>query len=195
MPEEPLPHVPPPDGRRPHQRRNAVVALCALVLVSLGAVSALRVLRSPGADAATNSTVQELYALRLEDGDGRVQALEQWRGHPLLINFWATWCGPCVEEMPALDRLRQEFAGQAVAIVGIGTEDRIKVKAFRDRLNLHLPLLAGGYDALALARSLGDRQGVLPYTVLLGSDGRILQQQAGALDMQQVRSWLSATTP
>jgi peroxiredoxin len=92
--------------------------------------------------------------------------------------------------MQALDRMQQELAARNVSIIGIGIEDQAHVHQFRDRLGLHLPLLAGGYESLALARSFGDYQGVLPYTALLSADGRVLQSQTGALEPGQLQEWL-----
>jgi thiol-disulfide isomerase/thioredoxin len=133
-----------------------------------------------------------LYALSLPDADGHPQVLSQWKGKVLVVNFWATWCAPCVAEMPDLDRLQQEYATRNVQVVGIGAEDADTVRAFGKRLGLHLTLLAGGYDALALARSVGDQQGVLPYTALFSSDGQLLQAHSGALAKDELRQWLAA---
>jgi len=144
------------------------------------------------AHAAQAQPGEELYALNLVDGDGRMQPLSQWRGKTLVVNFWATWCAPCVAEMPALEKLQREFAGRNVAIVAIGTEDLEHVRQFRDRLGLHMMLLAGGYDAIALARSLGDEQGVLPYTAQFSASGKLVHTHAGALKPGQVEQWLGS---
>jgi len=131
-----------------------------------------------------------LYGLTLDDADGHAQSLSQWRGQLLVVNFWATWCAPCVSEMPELDRLQREFSSREVAIIGIGVESQARVRQFRDQLGLHMTLLAGGYDSLSVARSFGDEQGVLPYTALLSADGRLLRTHAGALRPGQLRAWL-----
>jgi thiol-disulfide isomerase/thioredoxin len=171
--------------------------LLAAVLAGAAAIGAVVALRSAHAPAPAAGPGEEaagaaLYALALEDADGHKQALSQWKGKRLLVNFWATWCTPCVAEMPDLERLQQEFAGRNVAVIGIGIENREKVRQFRDRLGLRMTLLAGGYDSLALARAFGDVQGVLPYTALFSPDGQLLQTQTGALLPGQVRSWLTA---
>ncbi len=168
-----------------------LLALASGALIAVGAT--LRA-RAPGASESNDGPAQraarEIYALTLDDADGRAQALAQWKGTVLVVNFWATWCTPCVAEMPDLDRLQQEYAGKNVAIVGIGTENQAKVRQFRDRMGLRLPLLAGGYDSLALARAFGDVQGVLPYTVLLSAQGVVLHSQTGALPPGQLRGWI-----
>jgi len=165
------------------------IALAAVLLAMRGAVN--------GAGAAPPATAgadaDGVYGHIINDADGKPQSLAQWKGKRLVLNFWATWCAPCVAEMPDLEKAQRDYAGRDVAIVGVGTEEPARVREFRDRIGLHqLTLLAGGYDALLLARSLGDTQGVLPYTVLVSGDGTVLQTQAGPLGPDQLRTWLSA---
>jgi len=146
---------------------------------------------APAAPPAA-AVADSIYDRSLTDADGRPQSLARWKGKRLVLNFWATWCAPCVAEMPDLEKAQNEFAARDVVIVGVGTEAPARVRAFRDHLGLKLPLLAGGYDALVLARDLGDAQGVLPYTVLVSPDGEILQTQTGPLRPGQLRDWLAA---
>lgn len=170
-------------------RRAIFLAMLAAVSASaaMGVAAWLRA-RAAQKDARAG---QGLYAVSFDDADGHAQSLAQWRGKWLVVNFWATWCAPCVAELPDLEKMQQEFAGRNVAVLGIGIEDRERVRQFRDRLGLHMTLLAGGYDALGLARTLGDSQGELPYTALLSVDGQLLQTQTGALRPGQLRNWLS----
>jgi len=169
--------------------RSAFIRFAALILVFalVGAFVVATVARRN----AQASVAERLYATSLADAQGHLQALSQWRGQYLVVNFWATWCAPCVAEMPQLDRLQRQFAGRNVTIVGIGMEGEQQVREFRDRLGLGLTLLAGGYSALSLARDFGDDQGVLPYTVLLSTKGEVLHSQAGALQPGQMQAWLT----
>ncbi|HYA75937.1 MAG TPA: TlpA disulfide reductase family protein, partial [Burkholderiaceae bacterium] len=169
--------------------RSAFIRFATLILV-LALVGAL-VVKTVARRNAEASAAERLYARSFDDAEGHLQALSQWRGQYLVVNFWATWCAPCVAEMPELDRLQRQFAGRNVAIVGIGIEGEQQVREFRDRLGLRLTLLAGGYDALSLARDFGDVQGVLPYTVLLSTKGEVLHSRAGALQSGQMQAWLT----
>jgi len=158
------------------------------VLAALGGLVATTIAtRSARADA-----VEHLYGTTLKDADGQPQMLAQWRGRYLVVNFWATWCAPCVAEMPELDRLQRQYEQGKVTIVAIGIEGEQQSRQFRDRLGLHMTLLVGGYEALSLARAFGDDQGVLPYTVMLSTKGEILHSRSGALQPGQLQAWLSS---
>jgi len=150
---------------------------------------------APQADAAqtADATAVDVYSQSFSDAEGTLQPLSQWKGKLLVLNFWATWCAPCVAEMPDLEKAQQEFADRNVVIVGVGTENAERVRGFRDQHAMRLKLLAGGYDALGLARGLGNTQGVLPYTVLVSPNGRVLRTQTGPLQPGQLRAWLDAT--
>jgi len=188
-----------PENRSPlpYWRRGAVVAGGAALLLAATMAACSRPAppaAKPTADekSAAKPAGDSLYDHSLNDADGKPQALAQWKGKLLVLNFWATWCAPCVAEMPDLEKAQQELAGRNVVILGVGTEAPARVREFRDQHGLRLKLLAGGYDALVLARDLGDAQGVLPYTVLVSGEGTVLQTQTGPLQPGQLRAWIAA---
>jgi len=143
-------------------------------------------------DLAPPGAVDEFFAASFADADGRTQPLAQWRGRPLLVNFWATWCPPCVEEMPDLQRVRDAYRDRGVEVIGIGIDNAAKIAEFRNRLGLTLPLLVAGLGGSDLNRLLGNGGGALPYTVLIGSDGRLLQRHLGQVKPAQLHRWLDA---
>lgn len=146
----------------------------------------------PPEGAPTADAPARLMALALPDLEGKTQALSQWRGKVLVVNFWATWCPPCVEEMPDLQRVRDEYRARGVEIIGVGIDNAAKIREFRDRLGITLPLLVAGVGGTELGRELGNQAGVLPYTVLVATDGKIVQRKIGQVKPAELRAWLDA---
>lgn len=167
------------------------------VLIALGALAAGAAIvasqlppagdspATPAADAATT-----LYAASLPDIAGKLQSLQQWRGQVLVVNFWATWCPPCLEEMPELSDLQQKYRGQGLTIVGISTDDVAKMQEYARSTPVSYPLLSGDYAAMELAEKLGNDQSVLPYTVVLRRDGSIAYGRFGRLDVEALEQSL-----
>ena len=173
------------------RRRPLVIAIAGAVALALGAGAAVSHFLQERDRQASRAAADALFAVEFDDADGRPQAMDQWKGKVLLVNFWATWCAPCVEEMPELQRVQDEYLGHNVAVVGVGIDDADKIRNFRDEHHLRMPLLAAGSEALGLVRGLGDVEGVLPYTVLISPDGRVVQRQAGPVKPDQLRIWLT----
>lgn len=125
----------------------------------------------------------------LPDIAGRQRRLSEWDGKARLLNFWATWCGPCVEEMPLLDAVNREHAGK-LQVIGIALDDPQAVAQFVHELGVDYPVLLdrpGPEDSSAL---YGDVRGVLPYSVLIDAEGRIHATKAGSFQAQQLRDWI-----
>lgn len=172
-------------------RVRAWLAMLAVAALAAGAGAGLALWRLQGEAPAPEASAA-LFGLTLPDPDGRPQALAQWRGRPLVINFWATWCAPCVEEMPDLQRVRDEYRARGVEIVGLGIDTADRIRAFRDDLRLTLPLLAAGAQGSEIARAFGNTAGALPYTVLIAADGRVVQRRLGRIKPEELRRWLDA---
>ncbi len=118
-----------------------------------------------------------LNALVLYDLDGRRQALDQWRGRVLVLNFWATWCAPCREEMPILSDLAEHYRGR-VQFVGIAADSAEKVRVFARTMPVSYALLAGGEEAIEPTKPLGNLPLAVPFTIVLDHAG---QPRAAAL--------------
>lgn len=124
-------------------------------------------------------TAAALYATAFTDADGRSQALGQFQGRLLVLNFWATWCGPCREEMPAFTRVQARWKDRGVQFLGISAEEGEKVGRFGRDLGVTYPLWTGGDQVAELSRRLGNRLGVLPHTVLIAPGGEVLETRVG----------------
>ncbi|MEP7275018.1 MAG: redoxin family protein [Betaproteobacteria bacterium] len=160
--------------------RWLIVALVGLLALIAGAYAARTTLApSAGKDATA------LFAVTLPDLDGREQKLEQWRGKVLVVNFWATWCAPCREEMPQFIRSQAELGAKGLQFVGIAVDQADKAKQFAKEINLNYPTLVGGMDSLKLSSALGNDLMALPFTVVVGRDGNIVHTQLGPLKQAQ----------
>lgn len=112
-----------------------------------------------------------LLALTLPDLNGQPRSLAQWKGKVLIVNFWATWCAPCREEMPEFTRLNAKYALNGVQFVGISIDSADKVAEFQKEMQINYPLLIGNLESLDLSSDLGNRAKALPFTVILRPDG------------------------
>jgi peroxiredoxin len=122
-----------------------------------------------------------LMELALPDVDGRDQRLDQWKGKVLVVNFWATWCEPCREEMPEFVKTQAALGSKGLQFVGIAIDQPAKIRQFSHELKLNYPSLVGGYGALELSKVLGNKISALPFTLIIGRDGQIAYTQMGPL--------------
>ena len=142
-------------------------------------------------DADSSEVGKEATALlgvSLPDTAGHEQSLDQWRGKVLVVNFWATWCVPCREEMPEFVRAQRELGERGLQFVGIAIDKEDKVVEFAKELGLNYPALIGGYGALELSKTLGNRVGALPFTIIVDRFGRIAHTQLGPIKEASLRS-------
>lgn len=138
-------------------------------------------------DPATN-----LFAQTLNDEAGKPQALSQWKGKPLLVNFWAPWCAPCVKEMPELSTLSGELKAKGIQFIGIGVDTPTNIAEFTGKYKVTYPIYIGGMSATDMARAFGNANGSLPYTVLIGADGKVAKTYLGILHFDELRKDLAA---
>jgi thiol-disulfide isomerase/thioredoxin len=170
------------------RRRVFMYGGVGLVAAVAGGIFAAR--RQPaGEDAA----VRVLFEQRMDAPSGESQSLAAWRGKVLVVNFWATWCPPCVDEMPDLNQLQKEFGAKA-QIVGIGIDSAKNINEFIRKVPVSYPLLVAGVTGSELSRQLGNTTGGLPYTVLIDANGRVLDRISGRIKPDALRSAINAVT-
>ena len=140
---------------------------------------------APAADAAGTA----LWSLRFAKPGGGELAMAEFRGRPLLLNFWATWCPPCVREMPHLDRFAREFAANGWQVVGLAADQEKPVRDFLSRNPVSYPIALAGFEGIALSRSLGNEAGALPFTLALDAAGRVTQRHLGESRFELLAGW------
>jgi len=143
---------------------------------------------APQAPAAP--AVAALWQLGFPDIRGREQPLSQWRGQVVVLNFWASWCAPCREEMPDFVALRTQYRPQGVEFVGIAIDNSANVAQFLQRQPVNYPILIGEGAANSLARQLGNPSGALPFTIVLDRDGNIVLSHLGRLPRAKLETAL-----
>jgi thiol-disulfide isomerase/thioredoxin len=109
-------------------------------------------------------------------------------GQGVVLNFWATWCVPCREEMPEFVKAQREWGDRGLQFVGIAIDEVEKVKVFGAELGLNYPVLIGGFGAIELSKTMGNRLGALPFTIIVDRSGRVVLTQLGRLKDAQLKS-------
>ena len=126
--------------------------------------------------------VRPLLAVSMPDLEGKPRKVADWAGNVVVVNFWATWCPPCLKEIPEFIRLQEKLAGKGVQFVGIAADQPEKVRQFAAKMQINYPILLGEMDVIEMARLAGNTSGGLPFTVVLDRKGRWVQSEMGALD-------------
>lgn len=133
----------------------------------------------------------ELWQRSFARPDGRSLSMTALRGQPVLLNFWATWCPPCVEELPLLSLFFTENKAKGWQVIGLAVDQLDSVKRFLIKNPVAFPVAMAGLPGIALSRSLGNLSGGLPFTVVLGSDGQVAHRKIGKVSSDELHSWLA----
>lgn len=168
-------------------RRRSLVIAGAVA----GAALAAGALVSPLVFRRTDPIGDALQKAKFADLHGKSRSLSEWRGTLLVVNFWATWCSPCLEEIPLLMATRRLHAERKLEIVGIAIDQEAKVAQFAAKMQIDYPILVAGSDGLDLVRALGNRSGGLPFTVFLDRLGRPAQSKLGVLRQPELDAILA----
>jgi len=169
-----------PDPAGELSNRKVRIALIGVVAIAALAAGYLGRIWSEGRDP---EAARLILGVTLDDLDGKGQPLSQWRGKVLVVNFWATWCPPCLEEIPAFVQLQSKYGAKGIQFVGIAVDDKPKVAEFSKRVGINYPILIGGLDAIELSRKSGNRLGGLPYTVIIDRNGNLANVESGKLTL------------
>jgi len=162
----------------------------------IGAVAGMAALAGAGwawlkhtPQVPASDALDALWQQTLDTPEGGTLKLAALKGKPLLVNFWATWCPPCVEELPLLNGFYQENKANGWQIVGIAVDQRDPVVRFLARMPLQFPVVLSGMSGIELGKSLGNLGGGLPFSVVVTSDGAIASRKMGRVTPDDLKTW------
>ena len=162
------------------------------VLSSAAGMQAAAQMQVGGAPDVTPGVI---YTATFKDMTGRPQSLGQWQNKLLVINFWATWCAPCKEEMPIFVKLHQKLGEQGVQIVGIAADTSLNVAKFAKMTSINYPLFSDEAGAIEFSKRLGNRFGLLPHTVVVAPGGAVIYTKLGLISEVEFESILRQNIP
>ncbi len=176
----------PQDTPPSHTRRSLVLAVGAgAALAGVG----LAVWRNAHVPAPTAEPFDGFWAQQWTATDGKMLPMASFRGKPLLINFWATWCAPCVEELPMVDTFFQAQKKSGWQVLGLAADKPKNVQDFLQKMPLHFPVAVDAMLATQWARQLGNVSGGLPFSVVINSAGEVAQRKMGKLMEADLAAW------
>ena len=158
-------------------RRDLLIGLVAICATGAGIWASLR-----GYQASDTANLAPLWAAEFKDLAGKPVAMQSLRGKPLIVNFWATWCEPCKEEMPDFQRFASGPDGKKAQIVGIGIDSTANMQAFANKLGISYLLVEGGAGGLDILTAAGDKPRALPFTLILDASGQAIFRKIGKVD-------------
>ena len=163
--------------------------LVLLVAILAGGVGFLAY-RMTFTERLLTEATAELMRLKLPDTSGKEQPLAQWRDKVLVVNFWATWCAPCREEIPGFIQFQERFRADGVQFVGVAIDQKERVAPYAKEMGINYPLVVGGLETMEFARQLGNQRSVLPFTLVIDRSGKVASVQVGMLRPEKLESLL-----
>ncbi len=172
-----------------NKRQWILIVVCGFLAGAIGMGLASYQFRTV---AASDSAVENFLKQELRTPDGEVLLTKTWRGKTLVLNFWAPWCPPCVEEMPELVRVQEKYKTKNVLFVGIGVDSPSNIRQFLLKTPVNYPIVLGGLEGSNWAKSMGNPSSGLPFTVLIDEKGSIKRVKLGKISEDELSSWLDS---
>jgi thiol-disulfide isomerase/thioredoxin len=166
-------------------RRQWLIIVIISLLALLGGTLTSQWISKTG--LASEPSIKAFFANVWQSPDGKPVNSGEWQGKVLVVNFWASWCPPCVEEMPTLDLLQQEFLQQNVVFVGIGIDSPSNIREVLKSTPVSYPIVIGGMEGSSLSKQMGNTQGALPYTVIISAKGKSIYTKLGKISEEELR--------
>jgi thiol-disulfide isomerase/thioredoxin len=168
-------------------RRGWMAAATGLALAGIGAGLAWRT--SQRQSRALSEAEQQFWQLQFTQPDGGTLATASLKGKPLVLNFWATWCPPCIDELPLLNAFFNENRGNGWQVLGLAVDQATPVNRFLTQSPLSFQVALAGFPGIEVSKSLGNLSGSLPFTVVFDPAGQVVHRKIGRLNPEDIRAW------
>jgi thiol-disulfide isomerase/thioredoxin len=139
--------------------------------------------------ALSADALATLWATEFDTPTGESLPMKSLQGHPLVINFWATWCTPCIEEMPLIDAFFRENELKGWQVIGLAIDQPSRVRQFLTQFPVNYKIGLAGLNGTDIGKMLGNDVGGLPFTVVLDANGHLIQRKLGKLSAEDIQKW------
>ena len=163
----------------PFSRFARVTAAAAFILAAISPIRA--------DDAVGKNVGDQLYSASFKDLKDATAKMDQFKGKVLIMYYWATWCVPCRVETPNLVKLNEAYKAKGVTVIGLALDNGDKVRDFVKDNNVTYPIFYGGRDAVQLGKAMGNDGGAIPFTVVIGKDGKLIQTFKGDIPNEELQ--------
>lgn len=169
-------------------RRHALYVGAGAVAAAVGLGVGMR---RYAVSALSPDALNALWTAEFDTPSGEPLVMSRLQGKPLVVNFWATWCPPCIEEMPLIEAFYQQNQSKGWQVVGLAVDQPSRVRHFLTQTSISYPIGLAGMNGSELGQKLGNGQSSLPFTVVLDAQGGLIQQKLGKLSADEVNNWVS----
>ena len=173
-----------------NRRQWIIVVVISLLALVSGVLTSQWIYKT---GLASDPAVKAFLENPWQTPDGKAANTQEWQGKVLVVNFWASWCPPCVEEMPTLDQVSKEYAAKNALFVGIGIDSPSNVREFLQKTPVSYPIVIGGLEGSNLAKQMGNTQGALPYTVIISPSGKSSFTKLGKISEDELKKAINGT--
>lgn len=170
------------------------IALAVAVLLGVGAMYLGGTWNKKGGQQILPADVLApgvFYATSFPDLQGKSRALGEWQGKIIVLNLWATWCGPCREEIPVMIKIQEKYRDRGVVFLGLALDEKLPVEKYAEEMGINYPVLLDDMASSEFARRIGNKNGLLPYTVLVDRSGKIVTTKLGGVDEKFLEQMLA----